>query len=298
MKLRICLSAVTAISLAATTLQPVRAQNFPAAPPPPPAAPAAPVRVAQVPTGPILDPTTGLPIAIDPNTGLPMPAPPPQYIDPKWTPPALVLTNINWDGLPLIEIANQLREDFKGSFDILPFPEDNTLDCDHIIINLKLLHARANDVINAMNLIFENNQRPVRWFLEIHDDKAYLILKNIKPVATGQADTGPKVRQIFFVGDLLSDDKANALTMQGLNDTIFDIWNRTYDTPARDCIQFHQSTQLLIFNGTPEQAAFLEQVLEGLKRRAQWTQNKLQSDAAGFNNPIGGPGGVRPPGAR
>ena len=40
---------------------------------------------------------------IDPNTGLPLPpaAPPePQWIDPNWNDPVLVLTNVSYDGLP------------------------------------------------------------------------------------------------------------------------------------------------------------------------------------------------------
>lgn len=283
MKLRVYLPVITAISLAAGALHTAQAQNIP---------PAAPGRSVQVPTSMALYPATVQPVAIDPNTGLPMPVAPPQYIDPQWSPPALVLTNVNWDGLPLSEVTFQLREDFKDSFDILPFPENDATDWGSTIINLKLVNARANDVINAMNLVFENNQRPVRWHLEVHDGHAYLILKEIRPAYADQVAAQPKVRQIFFVGDLLNDDKTNGLTMQGLNDTIADIWNRTYGTSADDVIRFHQSTQLLIFNGTPEQAAFLQQILEGLKQRVQWTQFKLQSEAGGFTNPFGGMGGM------
>src|SRR5450759_4491874 len=50
---------------------------------------------------------------IDPNTGLPLPPAAPQWIDENWNDPVLVLTNVSYDGLPLSEVARDLRERFK-----------------------------------------------------------------------------------------------------------------------------------------------------------------------------------------
>jgi len=75
----------------------------------------------------------GAPPAVDPNTGLPItmpqpgstgglatpqPHPAPQWIDPNWKDPDIVLTNVDYE-LPLSEVVRHLRERFKDSFDVL-----------------------------------------------------------------------------------------------------------------------------------------------------------------------------------
>jgi len=59
------------------------------------------------------------PMMIDPTTGQPIAPAPPEWKDPNWKDPDIVLTNISYNGLPVAEIVNDLRERFKEEFDIL-----------------------------------------------------------------------------------------------------------------------------------------------------------------------------------
>ena len=93
----------------------------------------------------------------DPATGLPLaqPQPEPQWIDPSWSDPNIVLTNVNYDSLPLSEVARDLRERFKNYFDILPMPKTFGQDWgSEIAIQLQMKNIKASDVFNAMNLVF------------------------------------------------------------------------------------------------------------------------------------------------
>lgn len=228
--------------------------------------------------GTFVDPATGLPTTVDPTTGMPASH---EWIDPAWDEPSLVLTNVYFDRLPLSEVARQLRDWFKGSFDVLPFPETGNTDWGLTIINLKLTNVKASDVINAMNLLFENNKLPVRWQLVIYHDHPYLILRDIEPSPIKSGVNEPKIRRIFFVGDLLGDEKAAGMTMDKLNQTIADLWTATFGSGPGDNINFHKEAQLLVFTGTQEQADFIQQALAALKQRSQWLQ--LQSKPAETN---------------
>jgi len=236
--------------------------------------------------GTFVDPATGLPTSVDPTTGLPASH---EWIDAAWDEPSLVLTNIDFDGLPLSEVVRRLREWFKGSFDVLPFPEGNT-DWGSTIINLKLTNVKAADLINAMNLLFENSKFPVRWQLVIYHDHPYLILRDIKPSPIESAANEPKIRRIFFVGDLLGDGPGG-MTMEKMNETISDLWKTSFGSAPMGNIGFHQESQMLVFSGTAEQADFIQLTLAALKERSQWlrkTQNLVlpfPPPAAGTNVP-------------
>lgn len=232
-------------------------------------------------TGAGVSPTTGLPIgqnppAIDPNTGLPLPTPEPQWIDPNWGDPDIVLTNVDFNGLPLSEVANQLRERFNGTFDILPMPHAFNHDWgSEISVQLQLRNVRASDIFNAMNLVFENDRTPVRW--ELKATPHPLVLLRVLPQAESPPPPADMHRMVYFVGDLIGDEKSGGMTMDQIVEAIKDIWPADLGKPD-EVIQFHAQAQLLVANGTREQLEFLNQAIAGLHQRAEWHRFKQKSE--------------------
>src|SRR4051794_41033950 len=58
------------------------------------------------------------PSQIDPNTGLPLPSSG-SWKDPNWKDPDKVLGTVFYDGVPLGEVARELRKQFNDAFDVL-----------------------------------------------------------------------------------------------------------------------------------------------------------------------------------
>jgi hypothetical protein len=193
------------------------------------------------------------------------------------------LTNVDFDGLPLSEVVRRLQDWFRGSFDVLSLPSDDSKNWGDEQISLKLSNVKASDVINAMNLTFENNGAPVRWQLKVSGNHAFLILKLLHRSSEDPAEGMPKIRRIFFVGDLMGDARNPGMIMDKLNQTIADLWATSFGSAPTDNISFHKEAQLLVFTGTPEQADFIQQALAALKQRSTWVQ--LQSNPVGTNVP-------------
>jgi hypothetical protein len=274
-------SFILLVSLAATSAQPL----------------------APDPRGPYTDPATGLPIApvpaasagnpqhrlqhftnlpavapapIDPATGLPLPPPAPPWMDDNWSDPNIVLTNVSYDGLPLSEVARDLRERFKGQFDILPMPK--TFDREwgnEITFQLQLKNVRASEVFNAMNLVFENDRTPVRWELKASGHPLVLlrVLPEAAPQPAPENTHQATPRMVYFVGNLVGDEKSGGMTMEQIIKTIEEIWPADLGKPE-EVIQFHKEAQMLIVNGTRIQVDFIQQTLQALGRKADLSRPK------------------------
>lgn len=223
---------------------------------------------------------------IDPNTGLPLPPPPPpepQWIDSNWSDPAIVLTNVSYDGLPLSEVARDLRERFKGQFDILSMPK--TFDREwgnEITVQLQLKNVRASDVFNAMNLVFENDRTPVRWELKASGHP--LVLLRVLPEAgpknvPQEAKPAETHRTVYFVGNLIGDEKSGGMPMDHIIKTILNIWPADLGKPE-EVIQFHKEAQLLVVNGTPDQLEFVHQALTALEQKVEMARPKSAEEKA------------------
>ena len=235
---------------------------------------------------PAVNPVTGLPVpggapAIDPTTGLPV-APPapaaPTWIDPNWNDPDLVLTNVAYDSIALKLVASDLRERFKDHFDILPTPDVFGTDWGGVEIELQMKNVRASEVFNAMNLIFENERRPLRWELKVNSNGRQFAMLRVLPEAAPQpeppAARPPEThRMVYFVGNLLGDEKSGGMTMEQIVKTITDIWPAEFGKPE-GVIQFHKDAQLLVVNGTQHQLEFIHQTLAALELKAQLERNK------------------------
>jgi hypothetical protein len=215
---------------------------------------------------------------MDPATGLPLPPAPPKWIDENWSDPDIILTNVTYDGLPLNEVAKHLRDCFQGQFDILPMPGTYGTDWGReTLIQLQLKNVRASEVFNAMNLVFENDQTPLRWELKASGHP--LVLLRVLPEAAPKTDpfSQPKPtethRMVYFVGNLIGDEKSGGMTMDQIIKTISEIWPADLGKPE-EVIQFHKDAQMLIVNGTRNQLDLIQQTLQALGRKAELARPK------------------------
>lgn len=231
----------------------------------------------QPPRGPVINPATGLPFAagapaIDPATGLlAQPQPEPQWIDSNWRDPDTVLTNLSYDNLPVSEVAKNLREKFKNDFDILPMPTAYGQDWgNQISIQLQLSNVKASEIFNAMNLVFENDRTPVRWELKWTGRRPIVQLRVLPegaPLPFPPQPAPPEThRMVYFVGNLLGDEKSGGMTMEQIVKTISDVWPADFGRPD-GVIQFHQEAQLIVVNGTRDQLEFIQQILSALRQK-------------------------------
>ena len=257
------------------------------------------VAPAQTPpsSAPAANPAMGLPgaasgLTVDPTTGLPVPPPAPQWIAPNWTDPNIVLTNVVCDGLQLSEVAKYLHEQFKDrfnndSFDFLPMPKTFGKDWGDETIQLQLKNVRASDIFNAMNLVFENDRTPLRWELKqsvtpAHHVNRWVMLRVLPEAApTDVPQTKPPEthRTVYFVGNLVGDEKSGGMTMEQIVKTISEIWPADYGKPE-SVIQFHKEAQLLVVNGTRDQLEFIHQTLTALAQKVEMARPKSTEEKA------------------
>jgi hypothetical protein len=249
-------------------------------------------------TGQPLSPTAGQPAvpAFDPATGAPLApaAEQPNWKDSDWKDPDIVLADVNFDGIPMSEIASFIRERFKGEFDIiLPAPSGgqgafNSItgmpvpltDWNSEILQLHLKNVTASELFNAMNLVFENDKMPLRWELKINGHRQIALLRVlVQPYPSAFPAPPPEapVRRIYFVGDLIGDEKNGGMSMEQIIKTITDVWQMA-DT-ANGNIQFHKEAQLLILSGTPSQVEFMEQTLKALRQKVDLARHSRSTAA-------------------
>src|SRR5437870_8446350 len=205
--------------------------------------------------------------AIDPATGLPVSAEEP-WKDPNWKDPDKVLPEVNYDGLPLTEVVLHLRQEFKDAFDVLipsewqdPGNPARSIDPNAATIKLRLKNVTASEVFNAMNLVFETENAPLRWKLMMNGNRPTVLLRLLPQLVPGrphQPSPEPPRRMIYFVGDLIGDQKAGGMKMAELVKTISDVYQMSYGEP-KGVLQFHEAAQLLIVTGTPDQIQFIQQ---------------------------------------
>ena len=244
-----------------------------------------------------ITPATGLPgpggaPIVDPTAGLPVVAPAApsasQWIDPNWSDPDVVLTNVAYDNLPLNEVAGDLRERFKDYFDILPMPKTFDHEWGNTPIELQLKNVKASDVFNAMNLVFENDRTPLRWELKTRGNRPTALLRvlagpdwNNSPPDMDPTTGLPvaEKRGVYFVGNLLGDEKSGGMTMEKLVQTLSEVQKIGFGTERG--IQFHKQAQLIIVTGTDEEITFIGNTLTALTQKQELDAvRKAQSKSA------------------
>jgi hypothetical protein len=218
------------------------------------------------------------PLRMDPATGLPIPPPPP-WIDANWQEPDKVLPQVSFDGLPLAEIARYLREQFKDAFDIIipsgwmdNAEQPRSVDQGSFTIKLQLKNVRASEIFNAMNIVLEGENNPVRWELKMNGNRPTAVLRYLPDLLPQRAilpTPEPPQRSITFVGDLLGDEKAGGTSIEQLVKTISEVYEMSYGKSKKsNLVQFHKEAQLIVVNGTREQLKFIQETLGALRTKA------------------------------
>ena len=82
---------------------------------------------------------------------------------------------------------------------------------------------------------------------------------------TAPAPGQEKQRRVYFVGNLIGDDKTPGMTMEQIIKTVTDVWQMADASGGR--IQFHNDAQLLVVTGTQGQIDFMEQTLKALEQK-------------------------------
>ena len=223
-----------------------------------------------------IDPTTGLPLPdIDPATGLPADGSPPfkdttgrpTWIDPAWVDPNKVLSLVDFQGLPLSEVARNLREQFTNYFDVI-LPADGPGDPTMHNASLQLNNVRASEVFSAMNMQFELQGTPLRWELTANGMRPTVLLRYLPQLVSPAPPPPPQTRKVFYVGDMLDEFPGtnDAPKLDGISDIIGNAWDRTGIPGGK--INDYPPGQLLIVSGTPDQVDLAEQTLRALKDKA------------------------------
>ncbi len=201
----------------------------------------------------------------------------PHWIAPNWPDPGIILTNVIFNDLTLREVVAELRQDFKRQLHILPIPQTFEHDWGDTRIQMRLENVKAREVFSVMNSSFERNQTPLRWELTV-DANNYPVAQ--LRVLSEQIPPVEKIRRVYFIGNLLADEKLSGMTINQINDTIRNIWPIPNGHPE-SILWFNQSAQLLIVYGTPEQQDYIEQTLKALRQKVDWERsNKKSTDAS------------------
>jgi hypothetical protein len=250
---------------------------------PPPGAPPPAPSFGQ-PHYPLATPPPPVGRAVDPATGLPLP-PPADWKSPDWRDPGIVLKDVFFDGLPLREVAMNLRKEFRESFDVLiprviPHPEapSQELNAQDLAVYMQLKNVRASEVFHAMNLLFETENTPVRWELTLNGERPLVVLKPTMIRSTGIPKPPPArlTRSVFPVADLIGDGPGQYAKIEELVKTVTEIYGLSFETT--EGVQFHRKSQLMVVTGTPDQIRFVQDTLVAL--REQPPRDRQQKPAA------------------
>jgi len=250
-------------------------------PPTPPLSPSPQPFGGAVPAASMVDPATGLPVSQ------------PMLIDPNWKDPDTVLKDVNYEGLPLSEVAQNLRHEFKDQFDII-LPSGSTtvamlpngvssaagwnFDWQSEGINLHLKNVSASELFNAMNMLFENNRTPLRWELRVNGHRQVALLRvTAEPTPHEFLNPHPEeIQRIFFVGDLMGESKAAGLaaglTMSQIVNTVKEVAGIAGESGGS--IKFHEDAQLIIAKGTKDQMEVIAQTLSALRNKVEIARRK------------------------
>ena len=227
----------------------------------------------------------------------------------EWKGPDKVLPEVVYQDLPVSEVAVDLLKSFDHQFDVLlptrfensplapvlgpdgnPMPQSpqEARDWTTTVVALRLKNVTASEVFNAMNLYFEINNLWLRWELMMNGHRPTALLRVVepaKPEAAPQAQQEPK-RAIFYVGELMGDEKSGGMTMKQILKTLADVTFADYKREVN--VQCHEGAQMLVVKGTPGEVELVRDTIEALKQKAKvdrerkWMDNsrKLHPEAA------------------
>jgi hypothetical protein len=205
-----------------------------------------------------------------------------------WQDPKDILPDVNYNGLPITEVAADLKDKFPGEFDVL-FPvgpgNGKPFDWQIATVSLRLKHVKASEIFNAMNLAFESGRTPLHWELTMNGHRPTALLRvlppNPGPAPTIDPATGLPVGQppiwaqkpmVFFVGDLVGDPKSGRMTVDQIVKTFDEISKFGFQG---EHISYYDPAQLLIVRGTDDDIRFVQSTLAALREKALLDAQKI-----------------------
>jgi hypothetical protein len=170
-----------------------------------------------------------------------------------------------------------LRKQFNDAFDIV-LPRSSpvqvlggieTLDVSGVPVQIRLKDVSASEVFNALNLMFEAENAPLRWQLKMNGSRPMALLRVRPEVVAPPVRTEPPQRKVLYVGDLVTGEKGG-ITMEQLVKTISEIYEMSYGGShghGADHLRFHKEAQLLVITGTPDEIAFVLETTTALRQK-------------------------------
>jgi hypothetical protein len=234
--------------------------------------------------------------AIDPTTGLPIgPPPPPPWMDPNWNVSGKVLSNVNFEGRPINEVAKFMREQFTNDNFAIIIPSSyalsnsiseinpgagNTINPGEYRVSLNLKMVGASELFYAMNLEFEAENTPVRWQLIMNGNVSTAVLHvvpELLPHALLPPPAPESKRMVFYVGDLMGTEKSGGMTLQQVRQAVELTYHAVFQKEVQ--VAEYPDAQLLIIYGTADDIDFVHQTLEALKQKVQSARKERSAPA-------------------
>lgn len=221
-----------------------------------------------------------------------------------WPELGQVVNSVDYESLPLEEVANHLLSAFKGEFDVvvpatIPTVNPSTgtpepMDVAAIPVRLRLQNVKASEIFNAMNLYFTANGTPLQWELLMNGTRPTAVLRAAAVVLPQPVKAAePIERSVFFIGDFVDDNRPGKMPWKKLMETLEEINYRTYDKSGPK-IAVHPKASLFVVTGEKEQISFIHSLLEALKQKAKLdTEHRTGSTPPGI--PLGGETGSGAP---
>ncbi|MGA2053504.1 MAG: hypothetical protein ABSH19_09345 [Opitutales bacterium] len=189
--------------------------------------------------------------------------------------PSKILPEVNYDGLPLSEVVKRLQDTFGDGFDVV-LPTHWEGDGDVILpknwldtpITLQLKNVTAVEIFTAMNLYFQVNETPVQWELTANGSRPVAVLHvTVPPPPPAQGDEDLTRRHVFFVGDLIGNDKVPGMNMDDVVRTVNELYIMSFNQPPDKVIQASKEAQLIVVTGTEAELSFVDQTLQSLQQK-------------------------------
>lgn len=205
--------------------------------------------------------------------------------------PANEVSEVNYNQLPVGEVAKNMKQMFKNEFDILlpPGGQGGNLDYNNCFIDLNLKNVTAAEIFNAINLVFQAGNTPFRWELITNGHRPTALLRPLAENPDTPAidpTTGlpmsspvrpPEKPMVFFVGDLLGDPRDGFMTMDDVLGTVTDLC-RSSNVPAS--VSGHQGAELIVARGTENDLKFVQDTLTALRQKVKLdTERRAEAKA-------------------
>ena len=218
---------------------------------------------------------------------------PEEWKDSNWTDPDIIVTNIGWASMPLSEVTRFLRREFKNHFDVLvpdvtlprdwrspnPAGPEESIRINDIAVELELRNVTASEFFNAMNLVFETENAPLRWQLILNGSRPTAVLRVLPELlpAVLLPEAPKKERMVFFVGDLIGDEKSGGMTFDQIVQTLMEVCNVDGKT-----VKLHKEAQLFVITGgTRDDIQFVQSTLSALKQKVDLEQKRKAPPTSG-----------------